>query len=139
MLDFATTTMAVNPSVIVRELHHLDDVNQNIRIEVSWPRPDEDDWACDFKVSRVDGTVLVEKTAHGIDAMQALLVSLDAVRNFLKLQCSDVKWAGSQIPGDTGIPRMIPGYLPKTYTDNIEMYMDSQVSDFLQKVTPANP
>lgn len=129
--------MAVNH--IIRRLHHLNSIKGDIQVEINWPVPSQEDWACHFQITDTKDTVILEKTAHGIDALQALLLAIEAVRAVLQEKFPDYQWQGNPTHGQTGISRMTPAYLPKIYTDNIDNYIDEQVSDFLKQITPEKP
>jgi hypothetical protein len=84
-----------------------------------------DDWTCRFSLG--------EQThqAHGIDALQALIMAIEGLRTHLSRAQEPWTWAGGE-PGDHGIPRHIPTAFGLQFADSVGKLLDEQIAQFAE-------
>jgi hypothetical protein len=115
-----------NP-IAERRLSLPEDPERTAVVTVGAPYHEVDGvWACDFAVEDVGGSTL--RTAHGEDSMQALLMAFEGARVTLSASGVDFTWLGE--PGNHGIQRFIPMFLPFSIVQDIERYIDERVAAF---------
>jgi hypothetical protein len=95
---------------------------------VGMPMPDSaGDWRCAFHIEGIESGGSFD--AHGIDALQAMLLAIEGIRKVLDDSRLTLSWSGGE-PGDTGIPHMIPLSLPAATRREIERYIDFRANAF---------
>jgi hypothetical protein len=94
---------------------------------------DAGEWACSYGVTGLS-QIPPRHTAHGLDALQALLLAIGAIYGLLEAAPKPLTWKGGE-PGDTGIPRlptMAWGLSLRRHIENIisveERYWQSLIS-----------
>lgn len=98
---------------------------------VGLPEPDPaGDWRCPFSVEGVAGGGPFD--AHGIDALQAVLLAIEGTRKVLDDSRLTLSWNGGD-SDDTGIPHMIPLFLPATIRRSMERSIDRQAKAFARR------
>jgi hypothetical protein len=106
----------------------VDRSNDRVIVAVGHPQPDPaGDWRCAFHIEGLDRSGPFE--VHGVDALQALSLAIEGVRNVLDSSGLTLSWEGGE-PGDIGIPRMAPMFLPVATRRKIERYIDDQIRAF---------
>src|SRR5262245_17079877 len=96
-----------NP-IAVRRLAVAGEPDRVVVVTIGKPRPDPDpsgDWMCSFLVEGIPNARRLR--AHGVDALQALLMAVEGVRAELVASGLTLTWEGGEA-GDVGIPRSIP-------------------------------
>lgn len=63
------------------------------------------EWACRVEIARTSQEP-THTFGRGIDALQALVNALSAVRHALRNELGTLTWLG--VPGEIGVPRMVP-------------------------------
>jgi hypothetical protein len=97
-----------------------------VAVTIYAPEPDRDtgaDWRCEF---RAQGVLDARDTAHGVDALQALLNAIQGVRKALDDSGLSLTWAGGE-PGDHGVPRIVPMFLGRAFARDIEDEIDRRL------------
>lgn len=119
---------ALGPILVERVLRCASASEQRLSIRFGLPREsDVIDWVCPYQIDGL-GRSNVE-LAHGVDALQALLMAIEAVR--VQLDSSNVvcHWEGGE-EGDHGIPRTIPSYFGIGFSSRISRLIDEEVETF---------
>jgi hypothetical protein len=105
---------------------------KRITVRLGTPRPAKDvDWLCPYEIDGLGGARV--EVAHGLDAMQALMMALEAIRVRLEqdgLQCT---WQGGE-EGDAGFPRVVPTFFGPAFTATIHRLIDREVERFSKVV-----
>lgn len=113
-------------AVAVRRLKNHTREGRDVTLRISWPRrvrPSE--WACSYHVTGLNASATVGRTVYGLDALQALVLTIDACRAALAEHEKDLAWAGGN-RGDCGIPRYIPGMLGKPFARRLARLIDGE-------------
>lgn len=85
------------------------------------------DWVCPYQIaglrdSRADA-------AYGVDALQALMMALEAIRVRLEKAGGECTWVGGE-EGDAGFPRLVPSYFGAAFAAGINRYIDGELERF---------
>lgn len=79
------------------------ETGSEVIVKVGVPQPTPDGyWACKYSVS---SPLEEEAQTHGLDSLQALLLSIKALYVVLGRTSQALTWEGGE-PGDTGVPRI---------------------------------
>jgi hypothetical protein len=119
-----------NP-ILVRRFHVVDEPEREIVLTIGKPRPYADpsgDWMCSVLIDGIPKSK--RRRIHGVDALQALQLSIEYAR--LTLDASGVvfTWLEGGEPGYTGISRIVPGGWGVAFERKIEQYMDRESQRF---------
>lgn len=87
---------------------------------------DREEWRCDIEIRGPNGTT--KGKAFGIDAMQALMISFDSLRNNLNAISPPVYWL--DMPVDLTFPRAIPIALGEDFYRRMEAHIDAEIEKF---------
>lgn len=116
-------------TIAVRRLAVVGEPGREVVVTLGKPRPDPKpggDWMCSYLVEGLPDAR--KRAAHGVDAMQALLMALEAVRVALRAAGLQLAWEGGE-PGDAGIPRMVPLFYGLGFAREIERHIDAQIEE----------
>lgn len=115
-------------AISTRRFTVADDPGRIVVASVGMPMPDPaGDWRCAFHIEGVESGGPFD--AHGIDALQAVLLAIEGTRKALDDSRLTLAWSGGE-PHDTGIPHMIPLFLPAATRREIERYIDRRANAF---------
>lgn len=109
-------------------------------VEITFCRPQRDvheggDWVCRFQVQGLGSSRI--RSAHGIDALQALLNAYEAVRVYLEPHLPRLAWdAGG--PGDVGFVRMLPTFFGPAFSARLSRLVDSEIRRFVTRLKQKN-
>lgn len=82
------------------------DPGREVAVTIGRPIPEPaGDWICSFSIEGLPSAG--NGTAHGIDALDALMMAMDGARKALVATGLTLRWKGGE-PGDMGIPRLMP-------------------------------
>jgi hypothetical protein len=118
-----------NP-VAERHFKVAENPDRIIVVSIGIPTPDPDpagDWRCAFHVEGIESGGPFD--AHGVDALQAMLLAIEASRTVLDASGLTLSWMGGE-SNNTGIPHMIPLSLPAATRRSIERYIVCRVNVF---------
>jgi hypothetical protein len=85
------------------------------------------EWQCPIELE-FDG-VMNEKTSHGEDAIQALILAIELVRVEIKKTGILFTWIGEK--GDAGFPRSVPSYFGLAFQNLIEEQIERELNEFI--------
>lgn len=85
------------------------------------------DYRCSFRIEGLGDNL--RQFAYGADSLQALLMAVEGARVTLERSGLQLAWLGGE-PGDTGIPRMVPGLYGRAFAQSIEHHIDQEVEKF---------
>ena len=88
------------------------------------------DWYCPYRISGI-GFQGVRK-ARGIDALQALLMAIEAVRTILDEHETKWTWEGGE-EGESGIPRVVPTFYGKEFARRLGDLIDRELEAFARQ------
>lgn len=88
-----------------------------------------DEWRCDTEIRGPDGTT--RDKAFGIDAIQALMLSFDVLRNNLSSISPPVHWHDMTV--DIAFPRFIPIALGEDFYRRMESHIDGAIDEFNER------
>lgn len=123
---------AISTPVVERRLSVIDDPHRVLVVRIGRPVPDPDpggNWRCPYQIDGIDDASV--QHAHGIDALQALIMAIEATRVKLGSSGLELSWEGGE-PGenDAGIPRIMPMFLPRPFALAAERCIDQQIEAF---------
>lgn len=111
-----------------RTLHCGRPQRKRITVRVGTPRKAEDvDWVCPYQIKGLDRSRV--DLARGLDALQALMMALEAIRLRLEqdgLQCT---WQGGE-EGDAGFPRVVPAFFGPEFAAKTNRLIDRELERF---------
>lgn len=111
--------------------------DKQIVIQIGIPRKvSENEWECAFFVTNIEMHEI--QFGYGIDGLQALIQAIEGTRVFLERCGKEVLWEGSE-EGETGIPRYVPMFYGKMFTEYIGKLIDSEVENFALRHIPEEP
>lgn len=118
--------------IAVRRLAVVGEPGRELIVTIGKPRPDPKpggDWMCSFLVEGLPRTR--RRAAHGVDALQALLMAVEGVRATLDASGLQLAWEGGE-PGDTGIPRTVPLFYGLDFAQKIGRHIDREIQEHAQ-------
>lgn len=81
------------------------------------------DWSCAFTTDQAAPECT--KQAHGVDALQALLVAIEGLHMALAREGRRLTWLGEA--GDTGVPRLSPLSFGLAFRQRVEQLIDQEI------------
>lgn len=87
------------------------------------------EWECAFHISNIGMHEI--QFGHGIDGVQALIHAIEGSRVFLEKSGKRFSWDGEG-EGETGIPRYVPMFYGKDFTDHLHKVINSEMERFAQ-------
>jgi hypothetical protein len=115
------------PIVAVRELREVTS-SRKIIIKIAKPRKEKTgDWVCAYSLAGSGKHEI--QYAYGIDAFQAIFMALEGIRGMLDDSTICLKWSGGEA-GDTGFPRMIPGFFGLQFSQKLDRMIEKEVIRF---------
>jgi hypothetical protein len=116
------------PMVIADRVLSVDgEPGRIVTVTIYAPEPDHDsgtDWRCEL---RVQGALDARDTAHGVDALQALINAIQGVRSALDDSGLSLTWAGGE-RGDHGVPRIVPMLFGRAFARDVEDEIDRRLA-----------
>jgi hypothetical protein len=103
------------------------DPSRTVVVTIYPPEPDPDptgDWQCKF---RFHDALDEQHAAHGLDALQALIMATQGIRKALDDSGLTLTWAGGE-PGDHGVPRIVPQFFGLAFTRELEGEIDRRIA-----------
>jgi hypothetical protein len=124
-------SVEIDNAICRRSFSVADDPGRVIVAAVGLPTPDPaGDWRCAFHIDGVaDGGPF---EAHGMDALQAVLLAIEGTRKVLDDSKLTLSWVGGE-SDDTGIHHMVPLFLPATIRRAIERTIEQQAHAFARR------
>lgn len=93
-----------------------------------------DEWRCRFRIQGLDkGKV---HYAHGIDAIQALINTLEGIARLIRLSGKQLTWSGGE-SGDSGFRIQVPIYLGPKFASQIESMIEQKVEKKVKQLARA--
>jgi hypothetical protein len=89
-----------------------------------------DTWGCTFRIT--GGGLRIRSTAHGVDAVQALVQALRGIVLALKPIRREATWVGGG-PGELGFPEMVPIGLGKRFETRIARMVEKEAQRQLRR------
>jgi hypothetical protein len=68
---------------------------------------------------------------HGIDGVQALIQAIEGARVLLEKSGKKILWEGGE-EGEVGLPRYVPMFYGKAFTEHLNKLIDSEIENFAQ-------
>lgn len=125
-----TQAMAISDSIAETRLHVVDQPEMTVVVRIGRPVQDPVpalEWVCELEVQGINDSEV--KRVHGVDSLQALTMAIDHARKLLDDSGLALSWESGE-PGNVGIPRMVPGYLPRPFVIAAERCIDVMVEAF---------
>lgn len=100
-------------------------------VKIGKPRKaGREEWRCPYSIKGL-GTGSIQY-ASGADAVQALLMCIEAVRTRLESCGREITWESGE-PGDTGFPRLVPTLYGQRFYKRLERLIDREIQQFARK------
>jgi len=116
--------------IVTRKISRLDSEGKPVLVRVGKPRKvSVSEWECAFHISNIGMDEI--NYGLGIDGLQALIQAIEGVRVFLEKSGYEFSWDGGE-EGDTGIPRYVPTFYGKNFTEHLYKLIDSEIELFAQ-------
>jgi hypothetical protein len=110
-----------------RTLEPLNSRGKAVTVSLGSPQRAPDvDWYCPYWIEGLRGRVSYK--AHGIDAIQALILALEGIRLRLLQSGRKFRWNGGV--GDTGFPQYLPDYFGPAFSRHLEKLLEVEVTKF---------
>jgi hypothetical protein len=120
----------INNVIVTRKLRELAPDGKTVLVRIGKPHKVSDaEWECAFHISDMGMNDI--QFGHGIDGFQALLQAIEGSRVFLERSGKRFSWAGGE-EGDSGIPRYVPMFYGKDFTEHLYKVIDSEMETFAQ-------
>ncbi len=114
-----------------REIFVVGKPQKVITLTLGKPRIVKDDeWVCFYRIKGLGKATL--KYVYSFDMLQALLLAIEGMRVDLESQDGQFLWAGGEA-GDIGIPRFVPTYYGKEFSDRLNQVIDKELIRFSKK------
>ncbi len=114
-----------------RDVYLAGNTQKRLTLLLGKPRKVKDDeWVCFFRIKGLGKSPL--KRAYGFDMLQALLLAIEGLRVTLENHDQEFTWAGGEA-GDFGIPRFVPLFFGKEFSDRLNSLIDREVTSFAKK------
>lgn len=127
----AMNTMPLGLVVAIRELYDKE-LSRKVVVKIGKPRRvRRGEWICPYVVIGLDSDEI--RYVYGIDAVQALLMSLEGARATLEGAKKELRWVGGD-SGDTGFPRAIPTFFGSEFSRKLDLTIEKEVRRFARAV-----
>lgn len=109
--------------VATREL--TDEAANTFKAQIGAPEKLRDDeWRCRFRIQGLNKGKIHH--AHGVDATQALVNTLEGLARLIRASEKRLTWVGGE-PGDAGFRIQVPIYLGPDFASKIEAMIEREV------------
>lgn len=114
-------------TVIARRVLSRDQASQRQSIvRIGLPEPyGSGDWRCAYHIGGIG--MRTPRYAFGVDSIQALILTLDAIRIDLEAAGTAFRWIGGEL-GDTGFPRYVSTAFGLVLSRRINRLIDRELS-----------
>jgi len=121
----------LGPTVGVRKLHEAGSPRKIVVVTLARPRKATNgDWVCPYQIRGLaTGRI---QYAHGVDAVQALLLAFEGIRTQLSRTKKRLSWEGGE-PGDTGFTRFVPTFFGLEFSKRLDQMIAREVDRFARK------
>ncbi len=114
--------------IATRKLHESVLDGKTVLVRIGKPRKiSVTEWECAFHISNIGMHEI--QFGHGIDGVQALIQAIEGARVFLEKSGKKFIWEGAE-EGETGIPRYVPMFYGKDFTEHLHKMIDSEMARF---------
>lgn len=122
--------MPISNVIATRKLRELAPDGKTVLVRIGKPRKVSDaEWECAFHISNIGMNEI--QFGHGMDGVQALIQAIEGSRVFLERSGKKFSWEGGE-EGETGIPRYVPMFYGKDFTEHLHKVIDSEMEKFAQ-------
>lgn len=111
-------------TLAVRKLRDAGRGNRSITITLGLPRRAGKDWLCPYGITGLGKRI--SKDVFGVDAIQAILLAMEAIRLDLEKTGRRLSWLGED--GETGFPRLVPTFFGAEFAARVNRIIDLEVS-----------
>ena len=119
---------SVRDVVATRKLREIAPAGKTVVVRIGKPRKVSDaEWECAFHISNIG--MNETQFGHGMDGVQALIQAIEGSRVFLEKSGKRFLWEGGE-EGETGIPRYVPMFYGKDFTEHLHKLIDSEMTRF---------
>ena len=113
--------------IATRNLREIAPDEKTVLVRIGKPRKVSDaEWECAFHISNIGMNKI--QFGHGMDGVQALIQAIEGSRVFLERSGKRFSWEGGE--GETGIPRYVPMFYGKDFTEHLHKVIDSEMEKF---------
>ena len=104
---------------------------KTVLVQIGKPRKDSvAPWKCAFYITNVGMSEI--QFGYGEDSLQALIHAIEGTRVFLEKSGKRFTWEFGE-EGDTGIPRYVPMFYGKDFTEHLHKMIDSEILRFAKE------
>ena len=116
--------------IATRKLREIAPDGKTVLVRLGKPRKVSDaEWECAFHISNIGMNEI--QFGHGMDGIQALIQAIEGSRVFLEKSEKRFLWEGGE-EDETGIPRYVPMFYGKDFTEHLHKMIDSEIEQFAQ-------
>jgi Domain of unknown function (DUF6968) len=87
------------------------------------------DWECPFQI--IGLRIKTTESGYGVDAVQALTMTLEGIRVILEESGQRLSWIGGE-PGDPGFGRLIPTSLGPAFSKRLNRIVDREIVRYVR-------
>jgi hypothetical protein len=114
--------------IATRKLINTSSDRKQVFIRIAKPRKvSATEWECAYHISDIGMDEI--GFGHGIDSLQALIHAIEGVRVILEKSKNNFSWEGGE-DDDPCIPRYVPMFYGKNFTERISKLIDSEIETF---------
>lgn len=107
-----------------------EDGHRYFTVWIGRPRKMGRDWQCPYHIGLSPESGV--EAARGVDAFQALIHALEAIRIRLEQRRGTFTWRGGEA-GDAGFPRYVPAVFGQEFAKSINRLIDNKLMRFSEK------